>query len=268
LLPEIALSLGLHPDVIVTTGAMDQVAMAVGAGNIQPGLITETTGTCLAVGVTNTTFPPAWSPVPVYSHYTKGLFFRINIMQTAGIVLKWFRDEFCLDLLSDRVSAFDLMSALAAQAPPLSKGVMVFPHFQGMNTNPDARGVITGLSLESGRDCLIRAILESVGYMLKESCEWLGVSASQICSLGGGSKSEVWNQIKADICNCDIRVLDVQEAALTGAAILGALAIGHFQDIRDGLGKIKSGKRYSPTQNTTLYRNGYEKYQEVCAWQS
>jgi xylulokinase len=263
ILSEVARELGLPQNVIVTTGAMDQVAMALGAGNITPGRVTETTGTCLAVGMTKEIFPTGnWSPVPVYSHYTSALFFQINVMQTAGIVLKWFRDEFCQEC------TFDQMSDLAATVPPLSKGVMLFPYFQGTSANPEARGSFVGLSLETNRACLIRSILEGVGYMLKESLELLSAEPGEIYSLGGGSKSNIWNQIKSDICDCQIRVLDVPEGALLGAAILGALAIGEFEDITKAMEKIKPGRLFTQSENTELYKSGYKQYKEGCAWHS
>ncbi|MDL2257705.1 hypothetical protein LJC42_00915 [Eubacteriales bacterium OttesenSCG-928-K08] len=256
-----AKELGLTASTIVTTGAMDQVAAAIGAGNIGPGFITETTGTCLAVGAsTRTPRLESWTPVPVYTHGLPGLYLKIVIMQTAGMALKWFRNEFCLDLLNEGGNTYDRMGELAASVPPLSRGLYLFPHFTGLYADPDARGVFFGIGLDTGRDCFIRATMESIGYMLRESVELLGEECVAIHSSGGGAKSEIWSSIKADICDAPVHVMAQEEAALLGAAILGGLATGQFESLEEGAKHIALGKTFTPGEFAPLYKEGYKKY--------
>jgi xylulokinase len=186
-------------------------------------------------------------------------------MQTAGIILKWFRDEFCRDLILQNDNAFAAMSGLAEGAPPLSRGLICFPHFAGMAAEPEARGVFFGANLETGRDCFIRSIMEAVGYMLKDSLDLLDTRNDVIHSMGGGAKSEIWNQIKADICNKPVYLMEEEETASLGAAVLGMLAVGQLADIQETSALIKTKRVYTPDDNAVeLYREGYARYTRLC----
>lgn len=267
--PEIAALLGLPDSVVVTTGAMDQVTSAIGSVNINEGVVTETTGTCQVVAATcSSSVLSNWSPITVYSHALEGKYLMININQTAGIALKWFRDEFCVDIkLQGADNAFKKMDELAAKEPPLSRGLTFFPYLTGMQVpiaNANARGVFFGVGLDTNRACFIRAILESVGYTLKESIELMGLTPKLLLSLGGGSKSPLWNQIKADICNADILVMQVEESTSLGAAILGSVACGVFDNIQSACATLKSKHRYTPNvENVPIYEKGYQKYKSM-----
>lgn len=261
-----ASELGLTSDTVVTTGAMDQTAGAVGAANIREGIVSETTGTAMVIAAT--TEKPHLdhlSAVNVYTHAVPGMYLNISMVQTAGMVQKWFRDELCKDL--EGSTAFADMSKLAAAAPPLSKGVMVYPHFTGIQeplNDPNARGVIFGIGLDADRGCLIRAIYEGIGYTLRENLELMDLKPERIISLGGGSKSEEWNQIKADICAAAVEVPVISEAASLGAAILGGIAAGILKDIDSAVKLVRTDRTYPPMDgNTVLYEKGYKKYQKM-----
>lgn len=265
-------ALGLSQDVFVSTGAMDQVTSAIGSGNIKEGVVTETTGTAQVVAATIPVQDLAKrSPVTVYVHAIPEKYLLINVSQTAGIVLKWFRDEFCQDIVkAEGDRAFDAMGELAEKAPVLSNGLMLFPHFTGMQipvTDTNTRGVFFGIGLDTGRDCFIRAVMEGVGYMLRENIEALeayGIQPKAIYALGGGAKSKIWNQIKADICDLDIGVMHNEESALLGAAILGGYAGGLFESIETACELIEEKYRVSAQKtNVALYENGYKAYQNM-----
>ena len=258
-----ASELGLAPDTTVTTGAMDQTAGAVGAGNIREGMVSETTGTAMVIAATaEKPQLDHLSAINVYTHAIPGLYLNISMVQTAGMVQKWFRDELCQDM--EGGAAFAKMSELAAAAPPLSKGVMVYPHFTGIQepvNDPDARGVIFGVGLDADRGCLIRAIYEGIGYALRENLELMELKPERIVSLGGGSKSAVWNQTKADICAAAVEVPVISEAASLGAAILGGTAVGILKDIQSAAELVRTDRTYPPMAgNTELYEKGYKKY--------
>ncbi len=267
-----AQQLGLSKDTLVSTGAMDQVASAIGAGNISDGIVTETTGTALVTAATcSLSSLEKWTPVTVYAHAVPDKYLLINVSQTAGIILKWFRDEFCKDIVDEHgANAFDIMGELAAKAPVLSNGLTLFPHFTGMQIpklDSNTKGVFFGVGLHTSRECFIRAIMESVAYMLKENIEALevfGVSPSLIYSLGGGSKSIIWNQIKADICNKAIMIMNNEESASLGAAMLGGVACGIYDSIEAAVANIKEKQRIDPDkQNVELYEKGYADFKKM-----
>ncbi|MBR2187979.1 MAG: hypothetical protein IJ860_01015 [Eubacterium sp.] len=258
-----ASELGLTTDTAVTTGAMDQTAGAVGAANVREGVVSETTGTAMVIAATaKEPQLDHLSAVNVYTHAIPGLYLNISMVQTAGMVQKWFRDELCQDL--EGSAAFAEMSSLAAAAPPLSRGVMLYPHFTGIQepaNDPDARGVFFGIGLDADRGCLIRAIYEGIGYALRENLELMGLKPERIVSLGGGSKSDIWNQIKADICGAAVEVPVISEAASLGAAILGGVATGILPDIVSAAEMVEKDRQYPPMAgNTELYEKGYRKY--------
>ena len=256
-----AAELGLLPGTVVAAGAMDQVCGAIGAGNIREGVVSETTGTCLILGAT-TEQPQMCGGVSVYAHALPGKYLYIGIVQTAGVIQKWFRDEFCRDLPPE--TAFAEMSRMAAEAPPLSRGVMLYPQFTGTPApvaDETARGVYFGLGLDTGRDCLIRALYEGVGYALRENLDLMQIRPKRLISMGGGAKSDIWNQIKADICNAAITVPEVSETASLGAAILAGVACGVFPDVETPVERIRYRKEYRPeAANVPLYERGYQKY--------
>lgn len=255
---------GLCESTVAVTGAMDQVASAIGAANIVPGVLSETTGTCLAVGAT--VGPGAtdqWSPIPVYTHALPERYFKLTVMQTAGMALKWFRNEFCPDLMAAGGNAYDRMSELAGAEPPLSRGLIMFPYLTGMDSDPSARGVFFGAGLDTGRGCFIRAIMEAVAYSLRESMDAMTGDYAEIHSVGGGSKSDVWNQIKADVCGIPVQVMAQEEATSVGAAILGGIAVGLYPDPEQACRLLTAGRSYAPTDTHSLYDAGYRKYRAM-----
>lgn len=262
---EAAAALGLTAGTLVTTGAMDQVASAIGSGNLHGGTVTETTGTCQAIAATvDSGVFPEWSPVTYYSHAVEGKLLKIVINQTAGIAYKWFRNEFCPDLAAQGGDAFDRMNALAVREPALSRGVAFFPHMTGMQfpvVDESARGVFFGVGLDATRGCFIRAIMEGVGYMLRESLELMGLAHDRVISLGGGAKSPLWCGIKASICNTLFETLETQETTSLGAAMLGGLAVGAFPSLDAAAGKLAVTHVFAPVAaDVAAYREGYARY--------
>jgi len=276
ILPEVAGDLGISQEAVVTTGAMDQFAAAVGAGNTAPGTVTESTGTALVIGATTGKLDGSHpSRSIIYRHVTKGNYMILPICMTAGIVLKWFKDEFCkletAQCEKEGKPVYGLLSELAAKVPPLSDGLTVFPHFTGMlmpQKDLKAKGVFLGVGLDTKLPHFVRAIFEAVAYMLRENIEVVeeyGVNVPEIRSLGGGAKSDVWMQIKADVTGKDIVCMDENEAASLGAAILGGVALGRLKSLAEGYEKGNGiRKRFVPNaENKALYDKGFEKYRQL-----
>lgn len=265
---NVAAELDLSPEVMITTGAMDQVASAVGSGNTEIGVVAETTGTAQVVGATcKKEIPQEWSPVTIYRHAVRDKFLKIVINQTAGIAYKWFRDEFCVDLKETHKDAFEAMGTLAEKEPLNSRGLIFFPHLTGMqfpHSDESIRGVFFGVGLDTNRGCFIRAIMEGVGFMLRESIEEMRVKPENIISLGGGAKSGLWCQIKADICGIKISVLENVESTSMGAAIMGCIAMGIFDDYDAASHHVAVKSEFKPEiNNFAAYSVAYDEYKEM-----
>ena len=265
LTPDAAAMLGLPAGISVTTGAMDQTAAAIGSGNIREGIVVETTGTAMVVTTSidrpNTEF---WKPLCVYTHGISGKFLNVLVIQTAGIIYKWFRDAFCPDLTDN---PFAKMDKLAAAEPAGSRGLLVYPHFTGTQfplTDNKIRGSFIGVGLDTTRGSFLRAIMESIAYTLRECIEFLGISPGEIRSLGGGSKSNIWNQIKADVTGTVIGTMNIEEASLLGAAILGGCAVGIFPSPEDACAGLSKNNLYNPNAaNRAVYDEAYGRYKKL-----
>lgn len=274
---ELFSELHLSSDVRFITSAMDQMTAAAGAGNIKPGIITETTGTgmCIAAAGENPDFSNP-QRLTIYRHIYAKNYLLIPVCMTAGLVLKWFKDEFCCDLVEQAsekgISVYALIDHIISRTPASSNALIMVPYLTGVlqpDNNPKARGVFFGIGLNTGRSEFLRAILEGIGFMLRENIELIekvqGSKAKEIRSLGGGAKSRIWRQIKADINGIPIAGMSENECTALGAAILAAVAIGWEADAATAaLAANNVVERSEP--NTALaeqYEAGYKKYRGV-----
>jgi xylulokinase len=136
------------------------------------------------------------------------------------------------------------------------------------DVNPKAKGVFCGFTLKHQKSHFIRAIMEALGYLVRRNIEALGsigIEIGEIRSLGGGARSAVWNQIKADITGRPLVTMQCPEAASLGAAILAGKAVGMYSDIADACGKmIKVAGRFVPDPACRkIYDRSYEHYKQL-----
>lgn len=269
---EAASLLGLTVRTGVVTGGMDQSVGAIGAGNIRAGIVSETTGAALTIQVS---IP---SPdvdknklIPVYCHSVPGEYLFVPVCPTGGMAYKWFRDTFAALEISqaekDGTDSYDLLTALAAEIPAGSDGLTMLPHLMGAyspDPNPSARGSFTGFTLSHTRGHFARAILEGVAFLLKRNLEVLekaGVVASEIRSTGGGARSALWNQIKANVCGVPVVTLENEDTALLGDAILAGVAANVFGSIEEGCRQMVALKdKIAPNAQAVDYVVAYQRY--------
>jgi sugar (pentulose or hexulose) kinase len=233
---------GLSTSTIVVTGALDQLCSAIAAGNVRPGIVTESTGSVLALVATiaDPVFD-ARRKMPCHIHAVPDLYCLLPWNPTGGLALKWFKDRFAeRDAEVARAAGQDIYSLLseeAARVPPGSSGLVMLPHLEGAyfpEFNASARAVFFGFTLKHSRGHFVRAIMEAVAFMIRrdlEGIQQLGIEAREIRVLGGGAKSRLWSQIKADVCRVPVIVPRHGEAAVLGAAILAAVGCNLHEDI-------------------------------------
>lgn len=223
--------LGVPVGIPVSVGALDQACGALGIGNAVPGIFSESTGSALtSVTLVNELTLDPHAQVPCFPSAIAGQYMLHNF-STGGMVMRWYRDEFCraeseIEELCG-VNAYWLIDQEVASVPPGSEGLIVLPHLQGAgppDLDPFAKGVIFGITLAHGKAHLSRGIMEGVTMVLKrmiDATAKLGVEVEQIISLSGGSKSDVWCQIKADATQVPVHTLrSADAAACRGAAII------------------------------------------------
>ena len=236
--PEAARAMGLTPDTMAVMGALDQSCNAIGCGITLPGMICETTGSCLAVSAVVDEFIPynADAPITCQNFVVPGRYVVLLWSQTAGMALKWFAQKFYGEY-EDLNAAFAKINADVAQIPMGCDGLTALPHLNGASNpeyDPYARGVFCGVTLEHGRAHFARAVMEAVACMLRRNLEQLeaaGVEFDSVFSMGGGAKSPMWLGIKSAITGKKVRPLMAGESACLGAAILAGVGIGVFESV-------------------------------------
>lgn len=275
ILPEVAAELGLGTDLTVCTGALDQAAGAIGAGNIREGMFSETVGAALAVcvPVNKPVFDPACK-MPLFCFPVNGMY-MIHTFTNGGMTLRWFRDKFCeMEMLAEKRGgrdAYDMISKQVEKIPAGSDGLVMLPHLSGSlapDVNSKAKGVWFGFTLQHTMPHFMRSIMESLGYILRRNIEALndmGIRVKEIRSLGGGSKSQVWCRIKADINQVTLETVKSVEAASLGAAILAGTATGIFESVESAVDSMVEVKeRITPSaDNREAYEKGYAMYRKL-----
>ena len=259
-LMDSAKPVGNNNGIQVMTGAMDQVAGAIGAGVVRPGIISEMTGTTMVLFVPEESIPPYNPDSKVPCHYNSdGGYAGILWTTTAGMSLKWFKNALCENY------DFIELDKLAEEVPPGSDGLVFLPHLCGSTMpkyNPDAKGAFYGLTLQHTRGHFVRSILEAVACMLKSNLDYMNLPVEEIRIMGGGSKSPLWNQIKADMIGIRLTSLAQSETACLGSAILAGVGAGVYTSVISATENIvKTKKSYEPAG--VDYRETYQKYTEL-----
>ena len=253
---------GEYNGIKVNTSAMDQVAGAIGAGVIEKGICSVMTGTTMAIYLPTDSVPEFKEDSFVPCHYSfDGSYALLSWSPTAGMALKWFKEAFLPDV------SFKDLDALAEKVSVGSDGVTFLPYLCGSTMpkyNPDARGSFTGLTPEHNMAHFVRSIMESVACMLKSNLDYLGTDVDEIRVMGGGAKSPLWCNMKADITKKRLITLKNKETACLGAAILAGVGAGEFKSVKEACAMIETDKVYTPQGNdyTKVYEN-FVKYDSI-----
>ena len=265
-LPSVADELGISRDAVVCVGSLDQTAGAVGAGNVDAATVTETTGTALAVVVTTEQliFDPQFRVI-CGAHPVRGKWWLLPYAQTAGMAFKWFRDAL------GGGTGYDDLAALAAKVPIGSEGLTALPHLTGKacpDFNAAARGAFVGIGLHHTRAHFARAMMECIAFSLKELlavATELGAKIERVRSMGGGARSDLWLQMKADLLGIPIEVPTCEETACLGDAIFAMVGTGTYRSIEEASRTVvKVARRFEPNpKNFAAYQAAYARFEEA-----
>lgn len=239
---EAAAALGLPRRVQVVAGGVDNSCMALGARLIEEGRSYNSLGTSawIAVCSARPLLHPRSRPY-VFAHVLPGLFNSATAIFSAGSSFRWVRDRICADLVRDAAATggdpYELMTALAATAPPGANRLLFNPSLAGgsaLDDSPRIRGALIGLDLGHTRADVVRAAMEGIAFGLRvafDDLRRLAPVQAPMLVVGGGSRSRLWRQIHADIYGTDILKTNIdQQAAALGAAALAAVGTGMWRD--------------------------------------
>jgi xylulokinase len=269
---HVARDLGLPPDVALVTGAHDQCANAVGCGVIAEGHAVYGMGTFICI---TPVFSQRRDPAIMIErglntehHAVPGRYVSF-IYNQGGSLVKWFRDTFAAaERRQAQESGRDVYADLIAEIPTGPSSVVVLPHFT--TTGPpafisDSCGVIAGLRLETSRGDVLKGILEGTTFYLKECVEALaptGIEIADFRAVGGGSKSDAWIQVCADVLGRPFVRPQVTEAGALGAAIIAGVGGGAFPSYESGVeAMVRLEHTFEPNpQQQELYERRFETY--------
>lgn len=273
---ESAEATGLRPGIPVVAGGGDQAAGGIGCGVVDDGVVSMTVGTSGVVFAhTSELRVEAAGRLHAFCHAVPGAWHLMGVTLAAGGSLRWFRDTLGrTEVEKARRSGtdpYELLMTEASKAPPGSSGLLFLPYLSGERTpypDPFARGTFVGLTLRHGFSHLVRSVLEGVAFSLRDCLELmkpLGVNATQIRASGGGARSELWRSIMADACGVEIVTVTSTEGAPYGAALLAAVGVGMYHDVREACRKtIGIVSRVSPRPEVTdHYERAYQSYRSL-----
>jgi xylulokinase len=271
----IASELGLPAGIPILSGGHDQCCNAVGCGVLAPGQAFYGMGTYLCL-------TPVFSQRPVTSamiarglnieqHAVPGQYVSFLYNQ-GGALVKWFRNTFAgVERQQAQSSRADLYADLLAEMPEQPSRVMVLPHF--MVTGPpdfitDSSGLMAGIKLETSRGEILKGLIEGMTFYIRETFETLpgaGIEVKTFCAAGGGSKSDIWIQISADILGRPIVRPKINEAGVLGAAILAGAGCGVFSSLEEGARAMVHFERtFEPDpKKQVLYDERFARYQRL-----
>lgn len=272
---------GLSAGTPVMAGTVDSAAAAIEAGVTAQGTVAEMTGTSTVLIMPNSSgiAEPAFIAMP---HAVPGIYLLLGALVSTGASLKWFRDQFGAAEVEKarqlKISAYELLTQQASVSKPGSDGLIFLPYMMGERSpiwHTNARGIFFGLSLSSSKGDLIRAILEGTSFALYHNikvAEQAGIGIQEIRSVGGGTKSPLWNQIKADVLGIPVLIPEASIGAPFGDAMIAGMGLGYYGDIHQSLKEmVKIRERYEPHPEThalynelfLIYRAVYENSKEV-----
>ncbi len=235
LLSKSAADLGLPAGLPIITGAADTACGLLGAGVVLPNtaLVTLSTGAQVALpsehpvvdlGARSHTFCSALEPSGGASAW-----YRMGALLSAGLSLRWLRDSV---FRLPHARAYERMVGWAAEVPTGARGLLFLPYLVGERTphmDPDARGVLFGLTVRHQRGEIVRAVLEGVSFACLDAIRTLEVGGGQpdrVVLAGGGAQSPLWRGIIADVLGLPVHPLATREQAAVGAALLAGGGIG------------------------------------------
>lgn len=272
--PRVAAELGLSPGIPIVSGAHDQCSNSVGCGVIEVGQAMYGMGTYICMTPVYERRPPAAAMIGqglnTEHHAAPGKLVSF-IYNQGGALVKWYRDTFAIqERRQAALEGVDVYNALTAEMPEAPSRVMALPHFTA--TGPprfiaDSCGILAGLYLDTPRGEILKGLIEGSTFYLRACLEALPeeITIDKLHAAGGGSKSEAWLQVCADILGRPVVQPVINEAGALGAAILAGAGSGVFTSVNEGVeAMVQQRGTFEPQPSVQrLYDERFAKYQKL-----
>ena len=260
---------GLSTDTKVVVGDSDHEIAMLGSGMSKPGMVLDISGT--STSIATYTEKPVYDPAgTMLTHLSaNGKYWNLeNASLITGGNLRWYKDTIAR-------CGYSEMDKAAISIAPGSEGLTFLPYLQGQitpETNSDATGVFVGLTMNHDIPHMTHAVYEANVFTIRDCVEVINREVGKpdmIIGTGGGTRSELCNQMKADCLGIPFQVMESENATGIGAGILAGMVEGVFQTTEEAIERyVKKGKLYIPDQTKKAgYDEAYRRYlkcQEVC----
>jgi xylulokinase len=239
---ELTEPLGLSTSTKVILGSGDEHAACLGAGVTKPGLVCDIAGTAEPVCASSQSalFDKS-GLVETHCHADPDLWLLENPGFVSGANYRWFRDQFCSPEIAQNVNAYALLDKEAETIRPGSEGLIMLPCLMGAMAptwNAIARGTFVGFTLAHGHAHFSRAILEASAYAIRDITDQMlkmGLDLQEIRTVGGGARSPLWRQIKADVTGLPVSITDTTETTALGAGMLALTGSGLIDSLEEAV---------------------------------
>jgi len=244
--PQVAEKLGLKAATRVILGSGDEHAACLGAGVVRSGLVCDIAGTAEPVcAVSAEPFIDPSGLVETHCHADPDVWLLENPGFISGANYRWFRDQFGsqeVKLAAEQGrDPYELLNQAAASVPAGSEGLIMLPCLMGAMTptwNALARGTFMGFTLAHRREHFCRAVLEASAYAVRDITDEMmkmGLALEEIRIVGGGARSPLWRQIKADVTGLPVSITQTVETTSLGAGILALAGSGTVQSLGEAV---------------------------------
>ncbi len=267
---------GLAEGTIVVGGAGDNAAAAVGTGVVEDGKAFTTIGSSGVVFAhTSDISIDNKGRVHTFCCAVPNCWHVMGVTQSAGLSLKWFRDNLCWSemetALNMGVDPYYLTDKAAMEVPIGANKLLYMPYLNGERTphlDPNCRGAFVGLSTMHKKKDMIRAVMEGVSYSLRDCVEVMRemkINVTDMMACGGGGSSPLWRQMLADLYACPVKTTQNKEGPALGVALLAAVGAGIYSTVPEACkAVILPDKIQNPVEeNTSEYEKIYAVYKKL-----
>ncbi len=253
------------PCAVVTAGAGDNAAAAIGTGTVGKGKCNISLGTSGTIFISSDNFSvDACNSLHSFCH-ADGKYHLMGCMLSAASCNKWFAEEILKENDFNKLQKNITDSCLG------NNSIYFLPYLMGERSpinDTDARGVFIGLSLDTKREDMVLAVLEGVAFAIRDSFEVAkksGIEITESCLVGGGAKSPLWRKILANVLGIRLNILKTEQGPGMGAAILAMVGAGEYSSTREAAEKLLciSETVHPDKELTALYEDRYKKYKEI-----
>lgn len=239
---SVAEELNINANALVVIGGGDQAVGAIGTGTVENNAVSISLGTSGVVFAASDNFVESKEGTMHSFRHANGRYHSMGCMLSCAGALDHFVN------VLEKSGDFNMLTKEAASRPV--SDVIFLPYFSGERSpinDPTAKASFFGMSLSTERGDLTRAVLEGASFGLYDclrSLNEMGIYPERARVIGGGTKSELWMQILADVLGIRLSTINTADGGSLGAIILAMTACGRFSSVEEGCKALIKDERY------------------------